>query len=162
MWLAVANGTSANMLQAEAWQAMTGIGACPLKMLLPPCETGRSCLIEDKSPHGKRGPTTVAFPAEPSPKLILQLQAASWVSSGQQAEGPSLQPTEWWELINLHFEPLSFRVACYTAIGNWYKCPQISFKDKILTCSKYLLLRTNSYLRIITKYLSPTSAWHMP
>lgn len=51
-------------------------------------------LIEDKRPHGERDPSITAFLVESSTILILQLYAASWVSSGKQGKEPSRQPME--------------------------------------------------------------------
>ena len=65
--------------------------------VVPPCETVWSSFTEDKKTHGESGSTLTTFLVEPSPTLIFQLHAASWVSPGKQGEESSM---ESWELID--------------------------------------------------------------
>lgn len=112
---------------------------------LPLCETARSSLTEDDRQHGEREAHHHSFPDGAQPHHN-PLASPSLMSEPRQTGKGTIQATpEPWELINLHLKPLHLRVACYTAVGNWYRQPKTSSKDQILE-NCYKICGSNKHL----------------
>lgn len=105
MWLALSNGTAANMAARKSLIIGHGYWGFPLEMLLPPCETAGFSLFEDNRPHGERDADHRSFPDWTQPHTDPPA-SPGLMSPGKQAEGPSKQPPEPWGFINPYPGPL--------------------------------------------------------